>query len=67
MEALQNIEEAANTLRLSPWTIRAYIRQGRIKPIRIGRRVLIEPSEIQRIIAEGRVNSVKDGDSRGKP
>jgi len=55
MEPLKSIEEAAETLALSPWTVRAYVRQGRIRPVRIGRRVLIELSEIRRVIEEGRV------------
>ena len=54
MEKLRSIEEAAQTLAVSPWTIRAYVRKGKIRPVRIGRRVLIEPSEIVRIIEEGR-------------
>jgi len=54
IEQLENIESAAKTLSLSPWTVRAYIRQGKIRPVRIGRRVLIEPAEIRRIIDLGR-------------
>ena len=54
IEQLQNIESAAKALSLNPWTIRAYIRQGKIRPVRIGRRVLIEPGEIRRIIDLGR-------------
>jgi excisionase family DNA binding protein len=54
MEKLQSIEKAAEVLGLSAWTVRAYVRQGKIRPIRIGRRVLIEPSEIQRVITEGK-------------
>lgn len=47
---LWNVEQAAAALAISPWTIRAYIRQGRIKPVRIGRRVLFEPDECQRFL-----------------
>ena len=54
IEALQDIDSAAKVLSLSPWTVRAYIRQGKIRPVRIGRRVLIEPAEIRRIIDLGR-------------
>ena len=64
IEPLQSIESAAKTLSLSPWTVRAYIRQGRIRPVRIGRRVLIEPGEIQRIVEEGRTGG-KTGSSNG--
>jgi excisionase family DNA binding protein len=54
MEPLQSVEAVARTLSLSVWTVRAYIRQGKIRPVRIGRRVLIEPCEIVRIIDEGK-------------
>jgi len=54
MERLQSVEKAAQTLSLSAWTVRAYIRQGKIRPVRIGRRVLLEGSELRRIIKESR-------------
>ena len=54
MESLKSVDETADALGLSPWTIRLYLRQGKIRPVRIGRRVLIEPREIQRVIEEGR-------------
>ena len=56
MESLKSVEEAAEALALSPWTVRLYVRQGKIRPVRIGRRVLIEPQEIRRIVEEGRNN-----------
>jgi excisionase family DNA binding protein len=49
-----SVEESAQALSLSPWTIRKYIEEGKIKAVKIGRRVLIEPSELQRLIEEGR-------------
>jgi excisionase family DNA binding protein len=39
---------------LSHWTLRQYIREGKIHVVRIGRRVLIEPAELDRLIAQGR-------------
>jgi len=47
---LWNLDQAATALAISPWTIRAYIRQGRLRPVRIGRRVLFEPDECQRFL-----------------
>jgi excisionase family DNA binding protein len=61
MEPLKSIEQAAETLGLSPWTIRRYVQDGKIRPVRIGRRVLIETSEIERVIEEGRCG--EDGSS----
>jgi excisionase family DNA binding protein len=61
IEALQSIEAAAVSLSISPWTVRAFIRQGKIRPVRIGRRVLIEPQEIRRIVEAGRDSSALPG------
>jgi excisionase family DNA binding protein len=63
MEPLKSIEEAADIWGVSPWTVRAYVRQGKIRPVRIGRRVLIEAQEIQRLIDEGRGTEPKAGKS----
>jgi excisionase family DNA binding protein len=54
MKLVLDIKEAANVLSLSPWTIRRYITDGKLKTVRLGRRVLIEPSELQRLVEEGR-------------
>jgi excisionase family DNA binding protein len=48
------VKEAAAALGLSHWTLRQYIRDGKLKAVRIGRRVLIEPGELQRLIEQGR-------------
>jgi excisionase family DNA binding protein len=53
-QLLVGVPKAAEAIGLSPWTIRQYVRRGKIRAIRIGRRVLIEPSELQRLIDEGR-------------
>jgi excisionase family DNA binding protein len=50
---LYGIEEAADVIGLSPHTIRAYERQGLIKGTRIGTRVLIPVSELERLAEEG--------------
>ena len=49
-----NVREAAEALRISPHTIYLYIRQGKIAATRIGRRVLVEPSELHKLIDEGK-------------
>jgi excisionase family DNA binding protein len=48
------VKEAAEMLGISHWTLRAYIRKGHLKAVRIGTRVLIEPSELERLIEQGR-------------
>lgn len=61
MEALMTIERAAQVLGISPWTVRRYISLRKIWPVRIGRRVLIEPQEIRRIVEAGRDSSALPG------
>jgi excisionase family DNA binding protein len=45
-----DVHEAARLTSLSPHTIRAYIRQGKLPAVHIGRRVLIEPSALRRFV-----------------
>jgi excisionase family DNA binding protein len=51
---LWSVKEAGTALGLSPWTIRRYITDGKLKTVRLGRRVLVEPSECLRLVEEGR-------------
>lgn len=44
-QALFGINEAAKILSLSPWTIRDWVRHGKLASVKLGRRVLIEPVE----------------------
>lgn len=54
MRPLKSVVEAAEVLRISPWTVRSYIHDGKLNPVRIGRRVLLSEDELERLIAEGR-------------
>ena len=54
LSQLLNVRDAAQTLAISPWTLRKYITRGIIPCVRIGGRVLIEPAEIERLIAQSR-------------
>src|SRR5258708_28568891 len=47
------LRQAAEAVGLSHWTLRAYIRQGKIRAVKIGRRVLVQPEELQRLIEAG--------------
>ena len=48
------LKDAAAALGLSHWTLRKYIREGKIRAVRIGRRVLIEPEELEKLVQAGR-------------
>ena len=66
MKALHDVKGAATLLAVSPWTIRAYIRQGRLRPIRIGRLVRLDEQELQSFIARAKVNSGSQDDQTQK-
>lgn len=51
---LLTLSEVAESLRLSPHTIRAMVRQGRLQPVRICRRLLFSPEEVSRLLAEAK-------------
>lgn len=50
---LFSIQEAAEALSLSPWTIRGYAKSGLVSSVKIGTRRLIHSAEIERIAKEG--------------
>jgi excisionase family DNA binding protein len=54
MSPLKSVEETAALLGISRWTVRSYIRLGRLSPVRIGRRVLLEESELERFVREAK-------------
>jgi hypothetical protein len=54
LEPLLKIEDAARLVGRTHWTLRHDVKAGRLKCVRIGRRIMIEPSEIRRLIEEGR-------------
>jgi excisionase family DNA binding protein len=42
----------AEALCVSPHTVRAWVRNGKLKPVRICRRLLFHPDEVARFLAE---------------
>lgn len=48
------LKEAAEAIGLSHWQLRKYIREGKLRAVRLGRRVLVEPQELERLIEAGR-------------
>ena len=53
-QRLLTLLEVADMLRLSPHTIRAMVRKGRLQPVRISRRLLFHPDEISRLLEKSR-------------
>jgi excisionase family DNA binding protein len=44
----------AKALCVSPHTVRAWVRKGRLHPVRICRRLLFDPAEVARFVAEAK-------------
>jgi DNA-binding transcriptional MerR regulator len=42
----------AKTFCVSPHTVRAWVKKGKLRPIRICRRLLFHPNEIDRFLSE---------------
>lgn len=53
-ERLMTLMEVADLLRVSPHTIRAWVRKDRLRPVRICRRLLFSPDELTRFLADSK-------------
>jgi excisionase family DNA binding protein len=42
----------ARMLCVSPHTVRAWVKKGKLRPVRICRRLLFDPREVERFLAE---------------
>lgn len=56
MKPLYDIKAAAQLLAVSPWTVRAYIRDGKLQPVRLGRLVRLDEEELQKFVADAKSN-----------
>lgn len=51
---LLTLMDLATLLRLSPHTIRAMVRRGQLRPIRICRRLLFDPESVKRLLEDAK-------------
>lgn len=56
---LLTLLEVADMLRVSPHTIRAWVRKGRLQPVRLCRRLLFSPADIERLVSESTTAQVQ--------
>ena len=54
MDELMDVPGVARALKVSTLTIRRYIGRGALKAVRLGRRVLVEPQEVERFVSDAR-------------
>jgi excisionase family DNA binding protein len=67
MKPLFDVNSAAHLLAVSPWTVRAYIRQGKLHPVRIGRLVRLDEQELQDFVAGAKCSDgVATNNSKGE-
>jgi len=52
LERLYGVAEASQLLGISHWTLRAYLKAGRLSPVRIGRRVLLDDAELREFVSK---------------
>lgn len=64
MNSLLDVKEAARAWAVSPWTIRAYIRDGKLRAVRIGRLVRLETTELERFVGEQRKKADRNHDEQ---
>lgn len=48
---LLDLQKVSNMLSVSPHTVRSWVRKGMLRPVRICRRLLFHPDDIQRLIS----------------
>lgn len=66
MDTIYSIKEAAQKLRVSHLTLRGWIYDGKLTPIKLGRRVLLSERELERFVAEGYRNGQKVARASGE-
>lgn len=53
MENLLSVQEAANQLGISKYTIEAWLSQNKLQRTKVGRRTMIRESELEKVIVDG--------------
>jgi excisionase family DNA binding protein len=66
MERLYSVDEAAELLRLSHWTIWGWLKAGKLRGAKVGGRRVIRESELQRIIVDDPRPSAHKSAERGR-
>lgn len=54
VQRLLTLLEVADLFRVSPHAIRAWVRKKRLQPVRLCRRLLFDPREIDRLLESAR-------------
>jgi excisionase family DNA binding protein len=61
--ALLTLNEVANLLRVSPHTVRAWTRSARLLPVRICRRLLFDPADVEAFVRKAQKDCQSEADA----
>jgi len=61
-----SFEEAEKATGVSRFTLRKFAKTGRLKVVRVGRRVVVPISELERMFSPGAISSLKPGETAAK-
>lgn len=64
---LLTLIEVAEKLRVSTHTVRSWVRKGRLRPVRLCRRLIFDPADISRLVAETSSADLRITHSRSTP
>lgn len=55
------VDAVAERLGVSGWTVRTWLRQGRIPYFKLGRRVLVKVDDVETLLAQNYTPATRDG------
>jgi excisionase family DNA binding protein len=61
------VREAAGMLGVSPWSIRRWVRLGRLPAVKLGRRTVLELTVLNHFIATNRIGGDRNVHDLSKP
>jgi excisionase family DNA binding protein len=70
VKPLHDLKMTAQLLGVSTWTVRGYIRQGKLHPVRLGRLVRLDEEELLKFVASnksagnGLSNQIESGEEQ---
>ena len=56
---LWTVAQTGNALNMSPWTIRYYVRTGKLRAVKVGSRIRIDPDDVLRLIEASRTEETE--------
>jgi excisionase family DNA binding protein len=59
LEKLFTVREAAAALRISPWTVTAWLRDGKLRGLKVGDRRLFRESELASLLVDDEPRGTK--------